>query len=362
MKSGTKLVILTPGFAADELDTTSIPSLQLFLYNLHRQYPEIEIQIVTFHYPFTCYDYVWKGLHVHAAGGAGSKILKPILWIRILKYLFKLKKERGIDIIHSFWLTDITLIGLIFSKLVGTPIVATAMGQDSLKQNKYLRLIRFFSINPITLSGFQANSLKEILNNRILKVIPFGIDSSQMLQSKVERNIDILAVGSLNKTKNYVDFIQIVNSLVKRIPGLNCGIIGKGNELESIVKSINFEGLENHIILHGELPYGKVIEKMQESKILLHTSRFEGQGLIITEALASGAYVVCFPVGIASDLIHEKLVTGNSKEELEQHILSILSMQEQDFTPVIYRTIQQTCWEYYAIYKATITANLNDSR
>lgn len=356
MKSGTKLVILTPGFAADEFDSTSIPSLQLFLHNFHTQYPEIGIQIVSFHYPFACSDYVWKEIKVHAAGGGGRRLLKPLLWLRILKYLFKLKKEEGIDIIHSFWLTETALTGLIFSKLTGIPIVATAMGRDVTRKNKYLWLIRLFKPEPITLSGFQAKFLSENLNTKKNKVIPFGMDNSWIKERKVERNIDILAVGSLNFGKNYVQFIEIADYLVRRFSGLNCSIAGEGNERKSIEKSIAFLSLENNINLLGELAYEKVIEKMQECKILLHTSIFEGQGLIIAEALAAGAYVVCHPVGIAFDIKHEKLFTCSSKEEMETNIISILNNKQPDYKPVIITDIAETCKEYYKIYNASLTA------
>jgi glycosyltransferase involved in cell wall biosynthesis len=356
MKSGTKLLILTPGFAADEFDSTSIPSLQLYLNNFHCQYPGVSIQIVSFHYPFSCFDYVWKEINVHAAGGEGRRLLKPFLWLSILKYLFKLKKERGIDIIHSFWLTDTTLIGLIFSKLTGVPIVATAMGLDVTRTNKYLWLIRLFRPDPVTISGFQAKSLSEFLHIKQYKVISFGTDNSRVKDNNSVRNIDILAAGSLNYTKNYIQFIQIVNYLVKRFPNLICAIAGEGNKRESIEKSIASEGLENHIKLLGELAHERVIEKMQECRILLHTSLFEGQGLVLTEALASGAYVVCYPVGIAFDIKHEKLLTCNSKEEMETNIISILNNQQPDYRPVIITDISETSKEYYSIYNALLTA------
>jgi 1,2-diacylglycerol 3-alpha-glucosyltransferase len=310
---------------------------------------------VSFHYPFSRFDYVWKEIKIHAAGGAGGRILKPLLWLRILKYLYKLKREQGIDIIHSFWLTDTTLIGLIFSKLTGIPIVATAMGRDATRKNRYLWLIRFFNLDPVTISGFQAKSLSEILNIKQKRVISFGIDCSWIKERKVVRNIDILAVGSLNYTKNYIQFIQIVRFLVKHFPGLNCAITGEGTERESIEKSITFAGLENHINLLGELAYGKVIERMQESKILLHTSLFEGQALVITEALAAGAYVVCHPVGIAFDIKHEKLLIGDSKEEMEKKIISILNNKHPDYTPVKIIDITDTCRKYYSIYNASLT-------
>jgi glycosyltransferase involved in cell wall biosynthesis len=100
-----------------------------------------------------------------------------------------------------------------------------------------------------------------------------------------------------------------------------------------------------------------VIEKMQECKILLHTSLFEGQGLVITEALAAGAYVVCHPVGIAFDIKHEKLLSVNSIEEMETSIISILETKQPDYRQAIVPDITQTCKEYYAIYNTSLATN-----
>ena len=356
MKSKISLVILTPGFAADENDSTAFTYLQLYLEKLHSVYPEIQIHIVSFHYPLTAGKYVWKGLSVYAVGGTLRTSMKIFLWIRILSYLLKLKKEIDIDLIHTFWLSETTLIGLLFRQLTGIPVIATAMGQDIKKQNKYLWLIRFFKFDLITLSDFQENFLKGILRNNLLKVIPFGIDLTYFRRKKVERTIDILAVGSLNQIKNYGHFIEIVRSLVNVYPCLNCAIIGEGTERVQIEKLILDYRLENQIKLFGLLTYEKVIGKMEESRILLHSSVFEGQGLIITEALAAGAYVVSYPVGIAWNLENRKLRTGKTREALEQHIISLLSEKNPDFSPEIIIETDETCREYNKIYHTLVSA------
>jgi len=361
MKSKINLVVLTPGFAADEKDSTAIPALQLFLGNFHSLHPEINIRIISFHYPFYRRNYIWKGIQVHAAGGTQNKYLKIFLWIRILICLFKIRKTNGIDIIHTFWLTETTLIGLLFGRLTGIHVVSTAMGQDIKKPNRYLSLIRLFNINLITISEFQANYIHGFVRTKLLKVNPFGVDLSYFQQKHGERNIDILAVASLNKTKNHLHFIDIIASLVQVFPGLVCGIIGEGNEREQIEQLLLKNGLEKRIELFGQLPYEEVIKKMQSCKILLHTSIFEGQGGVITEALASGAYVVCYRVGIAWNLVNKKLRTGRNKAELEQHLKHILLDKIPDYSQEILFTIEDTCSVYNKIYHTLVSAKRYDS-
>jgi 1,2-diacylglycerol 3-alpha-glucosyltransferase len=350
MKSKIKLVILTPGFAANEEDSTAIPSLQLYLGNLHKLYPEFNIRILTFHYPKGLSYYKWKDIPVYAAGGAGWKPFKIFLWIKILIHLFRLKKKQGIDIVHAFWLSDTALVGLLFCRLTGVRFLATAMGQDVKKQNNYLHLIRLFNPYIVTISGFQARFLSESLRKKPKAIIPFGVDPSIIHPGPSERNIDILAVGSLNRIKNYPEFIGIISSLSESIPGLKCAIIGEGKEREQIEKLIAGFRLNKTIKLYGSLPYEKVIRKMEESRILLHNSRFEGQGLVLTEALAAGAYVVCYPVGTAGELHHEKLLSGNSPDELKRHICNILNNVNPNHNPFIFSSIKDTCNRYREIY------------
>lgn len=361
MRSKIDLVILTPGFAADEDDTTAIPSLQLLIGNMRSLYPGINIYIIAFHYPFRSGLYEWKGIPVFAAGGARWKPFKLFLWARIILHLLKLKRERGIDILHAFWLSDTALLALLLGRLTGIRVLVTAMGQDIKKQNKFLPLIRRLKPKLITISEFQAASLPSGFSHRLVEVIPFGIDSKYYNSESRVRHWDILAVGSLNEVKNYQDFIRIIKYLTGSFTGLRCGIIGEGGQRGEIERLVAQYGLQGHITLFGELPYREVITKMQESKILLHTSLFEGQGLVLTEALAAGSYVVCYPVGTAWSGAVQKIRTGATADELEHILSNILNDPNPDFSPVIFCGIEETCRRYYEIYSTLVSGKSYDS-
>ena len=137
MKSPINIVLLTPGFAADEMDTTAIPSLQLYTQCLTSQHTELNLQILAFQYPYHSGKYTWKGIPVYSAAGKGYKWNRIFTWIKILWVLKRIHKSSGIDLVHAFWLTEATFIGLIFCRLTGVPFLATAMGQDVTKKNKY---------------------------------------------------------------------------------------------------------------------------------------------------------------------------------------------------------------------------------
>ena len=360
MRSKINLVVLTSGFAADETDTTAFPALQMYLGNLQPLCPEIDVKIIAFHYPFRTGRYHWKGIPVFAAGGSSVKVAKIFLWIRILACLFRIKRKSGIDIIHAFWLTDTMLLGLLFRLFTRTPLVLTAMGQDVKNENRYLPFMKWFWAEPVFISEFQAEYNPELISKGNFRVIPFGIDPSFYKHDQSVRNTDIIGAGSLNRIKNYGDFIGIVKSVSRVIPGISVRIIGEGTERAEIEKLITEYGLAKIISLAGELPYGNVIQEMQSARILLHTSHFEGQGLVITEALASGAFVVSYPVGIAKRLNCKKLLTGTTRDELASCLISLLQKKEADHSPEIIFSIGDTCRAYIEIYHTLVTGKKDD--
>ena len=66
------IVILSPGFPADENDTTCIPSMQIFVKGLKQNKPGLHIVVVSFQYPFKASRYNWNGVEVIALAGKGK--------------------------------------------------------------------------------------------------------------------------------------------------------------------------------------------------------------------------------------------------------------------------------------------------
>ena len=61
------IVILTPGFASDESDTSCIPALQDYVLALQQSFPGLRIVVLAFQYP-----YKWDG-----TGGMESMYFLP---------------------------------------------------------------------------------------------------------------------------------------------------------------------------------------------------------------------------------------------------------------------------------------------
>jgi 1,2-diacylglycerol 3-alpha-glucosyltransferase len=351
MKSETDILLLTPGFSSGSSDSTTIPSLQHYVRCLKQNYPQYRIHVLSFQYPYKTGEYDWNGIPVYSAGGRNRKRNRLLTWMKILRRMMQLRRSYRADIVHAFWLTETAFIGLLFRWFSGTPLLITAMGQDVKHTNRYLRLLKWFPLDLVYLSKYQAGVAPHLKFRKQYPSIPFGVDPQFFHPDEQERMTDILCVGSLNKIKNHTEAVKIISEVSEHHPFLSCKFIGEGSEEADIRKQIREMRLEKNILLAGSFPYSETIREMHTSRILLHTSLFEGQGLVITEALAAGLYVVCYPVGIACEIISERLLTGTTREELVRHILTLLSANQFLNTSEYHYTIADTCRDYDRIYR-----------
>ena len=86
MKSIKHVVLLTPGFARDETDTTCTTFLQDYLLALKRIHPEIQLEVVALQYPFDRNRYLWNGITIYSAQGKSSTYFNRLItWIRAFK-------------------------------------------------------------------------------------------------------------------------------------------------------------------------------------------------------------------------------------------------------------------------------------
>ena len=289
------LLILTPGFPANEDDTTCIPPQQTFVKALKENNPSLKIIVVAFQYPFFKANYSFFGVKVISLDGRNkAKLARVITWIKAWNTLLKINRENEVIGILSFWLGECALIGKWFAKYHDIKQFTWLLGQDAKKGNIYYRLVQPTSSSLIALSDFISEEFNKNYSKLPAHTIPVGIDTSKFSQEVFERNIDIIGVGSLIPLKRYDLFIHIIKEITGHMPGIRCVIIGKGSEKQNLLNSIQREGLQENITLMDELPHKEVLHVMQRSKIFLHTSTYEGFGTVLAEALYAGAHVISF--------------------------------------------------------------------
>lgn len=188
--------------------------------------------------------------------------------------------------------------------------------------NQLQKLKRF-----IVLTHEDAAEWTELNNVTVIhNPLPFFPDQQSDVSQK-----QVIAVGRYMSQKGFDRLIpawQIVN---ERHPDWVLRIYGDGMRKE-LQQQIDSLGITSSCILEHSVP--NIIEKYCESSIFALSSRFEGFGMVIIEAMVCGVPPVAFacPCG-PRDIIHDKedglLVENGNIEQLAEKICYLIENDEK---------------------------------
>src|SRR5664279_4780649 len=105
------LIILIPGFPANEEDSTCLPFPQAFVKHLKLLNPDLNIKVMAFQYPYFDAVFEWHGIEVHAYNGRNrSGFNRLLLWRKVWRTLKEIFREEKVVGILSFWMGEAALI------------------------------------------------------------------------------------------------------------------------------------------------------------------------------------------------------------------------------------------------------------
>lgn len=312
------IVIITPGFPVDEKDTICLPFLQLYIHELIKQ--QIHVTVITDQHPIK-ENYTWNNVKVYTLRKKGSNLVSKLFkHFRLKKTLLFLHKKNNITAIHNFWFNELVLPVQDFAIKYGIQHITTFAGQDVLPDNNSLKNLDIYTGDLVCFSKFQQLKFNEVYTRKS-ELIHLGIDD--IVVNDQPRSIDLISCGWINSIKNHSLFVDIVYELVKTNQIQKAVICGGGTELLPLIRKIEALNLQHIIEIKGSLQRSEVINLMQQSKILVHTSHYESFGLVLAEGLACNCFVVSTPVGIAFE--DKDIIRCNTRDEFVREIMACLS-------------------------------------
>jgi teichuronic acid biosynthesis glycosyltransferase TuaC len=146
------------------------------------------------------------------------------------------------------------------------------------------------------------------------------------------KEIKLISVSNLKKTKGLDLNIQAVARLLRKYPNLTYYIVGEGEErpnLESLVDKLQ---LREHVVFLGRLDHPEALRQMASADIFSLPSWQEGFGVVYIEAMAQGIPVI----GVKGEGIEDVIIAGENgllvnpqdTEDLTQALDTLLSNPE----------------------------------
>ncbi len=343
------LIILTPGFAEDESDTTCLPFLQNLVIELNEQFPLLNIIILAFDYPFVTAEYKWHYNTVHSFNGWKKRRFKKLLkWWYVWSCLKKIKKNHHVTGLLSLWCSECAYLAKQFAKRNRLPHFCWIQGQDAKRENKYVSRIKPLAAELVALSDFIQREFEKNHGICPQHVIPVGIRPAEFGKETFHRDIDILGAGSLIPLKQYELFIEAVHYVRQFIPGIKIVLCGKGPEEKNLQALITKYQLQQNIMLTGELPHEALLRYMKRSKVFLHTSSYEGLGVVCIEALYAGCHVISFVQPFNSGI--EQWHVVHTKEQMVEKAYTILNNRSTVYKSVLAFTMKENVKKIMNLY------------
>ena len=168
------------------------------------------------------------------------------------------------------------------------------------------------------------NDISASYLKREATVIPHGVDTdtyappadraAAFAEAKLPGRYAIGCFGRVRAQKGTDVFVDAMCRLLPRYPDFTAVIVGaivpeQIAFASDLKKRIEAAGLQSRIVMTGELPIEQVQRWYQRLTIYAFTSRNEGFGLTLIEAMSAGAALVASRAG-AAELVVENGVTG----------------------------------------------------
>lgn len=128
-----------------------------------------------------------------------------------------------------------------------------------------------------------------------------NFNSSPIVQndfSEVDKIFDFIFVGRMSSEKEPLIFVKLIKSYMDKYNvDINVGMIGDGELLKVVKDEISQLGISDNITMFGHQSREQVVKVMNQSKLLIITSRTEGFPTVILEAASVNLPTLCPDLG-----------------------------------------------------------------
>ncbi|MFW2437765.1 MAG: glycosyltransferase family 4 protein [Arenicellales bacterium] len=144
--------------------------------------------------------------------------------------------------------------------------------------------------------------------------------------------VRLVAMGRLANQKGFDLLLEAFNKVVQHFPQAGLVILGEGPLRDDLQGQIKFLGLTDHVLMPGQTSGPHAV--IAACDIFVFSSRYEGQGLALVEAMACGVPAVSFdcpsgPAYIIQDQVDGILVPPEDIDSLAEAVIMLLNDEKK---------------------------------
>ncbi|WP_028908065.1 glycosyltransferase family 4 protein [Xylanibacter ruminicola] len=175
----------------------------------------------------------------------------------------------------------------------------------------------------VTLTDGSAKEWRKYTKNITVIPNPLTLYPTE-INTKKEFSNRIISVGRFDYQKGFDILVKAFTIIADKCPNWSLEIFGEGNDKTRIKNMISYNNLENRIHLHPAS--STIYEEYKKSDFYVMSSRYEGFGLVLIEAMSCGLPCISFrckhgPEDIITNDIDGILVKDGDYNELAETIL-----------------------------------------
>ena len=227
-------------------------------------------------------------------------------------------------------MTKINILTILATRIMNVKLVITehTVHDVASKPIKVLRRFLYPMADALTvLVEHDKRYYSRFCNEVRVMVNPNPLSDYSVGKDIIKRRKVILGVGRLDPIKGFDLLIKSFSLISNEFPDWELNIVGDGQERINLEKQIQNNGLEDKIKLFGRKE--NVEKEYQNAQIFALTSRFEGFGIALVEAMSQGLASLSFnckagPEEILSHGIDGILVENGSVESFAKELATLI--------------------------------------
>ncbi len=285
-------------------------------------------------------DFVSKGFKVYSA--PRIVVGSWLRWLSLIGIFILNHVRRPHQLNYAFWGYPAGVIAVLLGKLLDRPTIIHLQGGDTANipelqygvfYSPFSRALSKWAYKKATiliaLTQYQKQKLNDHGIKRKIEIIPYGPDLTKfkVKEKKAESSYhQFIHIGNHNLIKDQVTLLETFRLISDRLPNCRLRIVGDDSLNGEIKRNAARLGINQSVEFTGPVPYNEIPEYLREADVILHTSVFEGQAMVISEAAASGVLLAGTRVGLLSDLGDSfgLIVDVGDAEILAEKVLSTL--------------------------------------